>query len=56
VSKRYDDMATWGRSWPWHNTYDYPDIDDSDEKIERFVEEQRQEYYDAWFEYVSEFE
>ena len=42
-------------SYP-QNTYQALTEDDSDKKIERFVNRSFGEFYDAWCEYVSEFE
>lgn len=35
--------------------YEELTLDSSDEKIKRVVEENREEYYDAFFEYVEEY-
>ena len=37
-------------------TYTYPSFEDSDEKIYDFVEEKRTEFYEAWYEYIKDFE
>ena len=37
-------------------TYDYPTLESTDRFIENFVERKRNEYYSAWFVYVSDFD
>ena len=37
-------------------TYTYPSFEDNDEKIYDFVEEKRTEFYEAWYEYIKDFE
>lgn len=54
--KRFDDMSLWGVESPQADTYEYPTMDSSDEEIEAFIEQQRQEFYEAWQSYVKDFE
>lgn len=57
MKRRFDDMTTWGGSEPHaDNTYDYPTMDSSDDEIEAFIEQERSEFYRAWYSYVRDFE
>ena len=58
MSKNYDDAGRRGYLWPREeDTYDdCLNVDSGDEEIERIIEKQRAEYYDAWFAYIAEFE
>lgn len=57
MEDRFNIIKTWGNpDGQSDGGYDYPTMEDSDEAIEAFVEQQRSEYYQAWHSYVKDFD
>lgn len=55
MKDRLEECIARGVSTPERHECRYPTIDDTDREIMAAVERGRKEYYEAWFNYITEF-